>query len=260
MDPYHDVKKEVESNLEQVRNLAASYRRLQQRISGMSTTGQRNILLEAHQDLEKQLHSLLTDVEDLEASVLAVEQAGDRWSIAEHEVKARRRFLETVKAEVQAIQGDSSTDESQPNDPLQASPSNGGYSRFEDIELGGSPNKLRGYSDVADERRRTSDEVGQYEMEQQQMMIRQQDSTIGVISGTIATLAGQAGLIGREVLEQNEMLDDLSLRIDATDSKLTAANKRLKAFIRANEETKSTYCIFILIIILVILLLLVILT
>lgn len=31
------------------------------------------------------------------------------------------------------------------------------------------------------------------------------------------------------------MLDDLSLRIDATDSKLTAANKRLKAFIRANE-------------------------
>jgi syntaxin 6 len=67
----------------------------------MSTTGQRNILLEAHQDLEKQLHSLLTDVEDLEASVLAVEQAGDRWSIAEHEVKARRRFLETVKAEVQ---------------------------------------------------------------------------------------------------------------------------------------------------------------
>jgi exonuclease VII small subunit len=51
--------------------------------------------------LEKQLHSLLTDVEDLEASVLAVEQAGDRWSIAEHEVKARRRFLETAKAEVQ---------------------------------------------------------------------------------------------------------------------------------------------------------------
>jgi hypothetical protein len=31
------------------------------------------------------------------------------------------------------------------------------------------------------------------------------------------------------------MLEDLSLRVDATDSKLTAANKRLKAFIRANE-------------------------
>jgi hypothetical protein len=60
-------------------------------------------------------------------------------------------------------------EESQPNDPLQASPSNGAYSRFEDVELGGSPSKLRGYSDVADERRRTSDEVGQYEMEQQQV-------------------------------------------------------------------------------------------
>lgn len=39
------------------------------------------------------------------------------------------------------------------------------------------------------------------------------------------------------------MLDDLSLRIDATDSKLTAANKRLKAFIRANEGKTGTLSI-----------------
>jgi hypothetical protein len=77
---------------------------------------------------------------------------------------------------LKAIQGDSSKDESQPNDPLQASPSNGGYSRFEDVELGGSPNKLRAYSDVADERRRTSDEVGQYEMEQQQVRMPRHSS------------------------------------------------------------------------------------
>ena len=35
-------------------------------------------------------------------------------------------------------------------------------------------------------------------------MMRQQDSTMGLISGTLSTLASQAGLMGRELLEQNE--------------------------------------------------------
>jgi hypothetical protein len=35
-------------------------------------------------------------------------------------------------------------------------------------------------------------------------MMRQQDDTLGVISGTLSTLASQAGLIGHEVNEQSE--------------------------------------------------------
>lgn len=34
--------------------------------------------------------------------------------------------------------------------------------------------------------------------------MRQQESTLGVISGTLSTLASQAGLIGGEVTEQSE--------------------------------------------------------
>lgn len=36
------------------------------------------------------------------------------------------------------------------------------------------------------------------------MMIRQQDETIDTISGTLTTIAEQAGLIGREIGEHNE--------------------------------------------------------
>ena len=35
------------------------------------------------------------------------------------------------------------------------------------------------------------------------MLMRQQDSTLGVISGTLSNLASQAGLIGQEVNEHN---------------------------------------------------------
>lgn len=34
--------------------------------------------------------------------------------------------------------------------------------------------------------------------------MRKQDDTLGYISGTLSTLASQAGLIGQEVGEQNE--------------------------------------------------------
>lgn len=46
------------------------------------------------------MNGLLLDVEDLEASVQAVEETGSRWGISESEVRSRRKFLESVKEEV----------------------------------------------------------------------------------------------------------------------------------------------------------------
>ncbi|KIR29702.1 hypothetical protein I307_01027 [Cryptococcus deuterogattii 99/473] len=100
-----------------------------------------------------------------------------------------------------------------------------------------------------------------------EMLVKKQDDTLGIISGTLHTLASQAGLIGHEVHEQNEMLDDLSTRVEHTDSKLRKVQRTMGDFIRRNEdlltvrvETKSGWCILILIIVLMILLLLVIIT
>ncbi|OCF76645.1 hypothetical protein I204_02344 [Kwoniella mangroviensis CBS 8886] len=92
------------------------------------------------------------------------------------------------------------------------------------------------------------------------LLVKRQDDTLGVISGTLHTLASQAGLIGSEVAEQSEMLDDLGNRVDSTDTKLRKVQKSMSDFIRRNEETKSGWCIGILIVILMILLLLVIIT
>jgi hypothetical protein len=38
------------------------------------------------------------------------------------------------------------------------------------------------------------------------MMIREQDRTIDSIAGTLSTLAQQAGLMGREIVEHNEFV------------------------------------------------------
>jgi len=91
------------------------------------------------------------------------------------------------------------------------------------------------------------------------MMIHQQDETLSSIQKSLRTLASQAGLIGQETVEQNEMLDDVGHRVDRTESKLGGAMHRMQRFIRETEEKKSGWCITILIIILCVLLLAVIL-
>ena len=90
----------MEYHLEQVRTLATSYQRLQQRRQSQAPSGQSDIAEDARRDLETQFQNLLSDIEDLEASVEAVEESGSRWGIADEEVKARRTFLKAVKAEV----------------------------------------------------------------------------------------------------------------------------------------------------------------
>jgi len=104
----------------------------------------------------------------------------------------------------------------------------------------------------------TEDHQGAWAREEQQLMIREQDRTMDSISGTLSTLAQQAGLMGQEIVEHNEMLDDLESGVDKTDSKLSDSMRRLRKFMRQSEEKGSGWCIIFLIIVLCVLLLLVI--
>lgn len=74
------------------------------------------------------------------------------------------------------------------------------------------------------------------------------------ISGTLTNLAHQAGLMGQEIEQHVEMLEDLEQHVDGTDTKLNTSMRRLRRFVRETEETKSGWCITFLIIVLIILL------
>ncbi|ORY26857.1 t-SNARE [Naematelia encephala] len=182
-------------------------------------------------ELKNTVQLLQGDIEDLEESVRAVETIGDRWGIGAQEISRRRAFVERVKADVRDLR-----------------------SRFS------KKGKERAYSyrDVEDDN--DVEEARRWEMEEQQTLVTRQDDTLGVISGTLHTLASQAGLIGSEVAQQSEMLDDLGNRVDNTDSRLRKVTRKMEDFIRRNEETKSGWLICILIFVLIVLLVLVIIT
>lgn len=75
--------------------------------------------------------------------------------------------------------------------------------------LGGSaqaqaPSQTRSTSSRHSPTASDDDHQARWAQEEQQMIMQQQDSTIDVISGTLTTLAQQAGLIGQEINEHNE--------------------------------------------------------
>ncbi|KAJ9105253.1 hypothetical protein QFC21_001619 [Naganishia friedmannii] len=288
-DPYLDVKREVDNALAQTRDLYTSYTRLS------TKSNNQQLISEAKQELETSLGLLEVDIDDLEESVTAVEESGTRWGLTFGEVESRRRALEEVKAVVRNMRSSLSNKQysAAPSPPYRSTPAQSsnkfdssmgkrsggaGGDPFTDIELGNTGNSSYTMSnndsgqykdDPSDPYAgRPSDEVREYELEQQQLMMQAQDTTVHRISNTLTTLAQQAGLIGQELMEQNEMLDDLSTRVDSTDNRLQRANKRMTEFIRKNEdnmgfdhekETASSWCIVILIIVLILLLLFVIL-
>ncbi|KAF9262371.1 hypothetical protein L218DRAFT_1000583 [Marasmius fiardii PR-910] len=235
-DPYHAVQLEVQSSLQTASQLRASY----VRIRNMAVREDSEELAWARNELKATLAALEADFEDLEESVKIVESTGARmFGIEEAELQKRKKYVVHVRKEIESMRAEVSP---------QSHP-------------GTSSRSGRNTPQLPPQSTTTDDEDHQeaWAREEQQMMMREQDRTIDSIAGTLSTLAQQAGLMGQEISEHNELLDDLERGVDRTDSRLNNAMKKMKKFLRDSEERGSGWCIVILIIILVILLLVVIL-
>ncbi|KAJ7599037.1 t-SNARE [Mycena floridula] len=234
-DPYHAVQQEIQTSLQAASQTLASFARIRH----MAVREDNEELVWARNELKATLASLEADLEDLEESVKIVESTDARmFGLDDAEVQNRRRYVEHVRTEIQNMRGQVSPNSNPPSQNAPRYPSRGAMSppAYED-----------------------EDHQEAWAREEQQMIIQQQDRTLDSIAGTLSTLAQQAGLMGQEVAEHNEMLDDLEQGVDRTDSKLGDAMRRMRKFMRQTEAEKSGYCIIFLIIVLMVLLLVVIL-
>ncbi|KAF7316324.1 SNARE domain protein [Mycena indigotica] len=235
VDPYHAVQREISGSLQSAAQLRASY----VRIRNMAVREDNEELVWARNELKATLAALDADLEDLEESVKIVESTDARmFGLDDTEVQDRRRYVGHVRREIDNMRAELTNSARPPLSPQPLTP-----------RTPRSP-----YS----ERAADDDHQEAWARQEQQMMMQDQERTMDSISGTLSTLAQQAGLMGQEILEHNEMLDDLEQGVDRTDTKLNDAMSRMRRFIRQSEEKGSGYCIIILIIILAVLLLLII--
>ncbi|KAF8741864.1 Syntaxin 6, N-terminal, partial [Rhizoctonia solani] len=217
IDPWHDVKNEVQNSLEAATNLRASFLRIQSTASVNSEE-----LNWARNELKGTLAALDADLEDLEESVRIVEEAGGRlFGVEETEVMARRKYVVYVRSQIETMRQEVNTSVP-PKSPSTA-------------QMRRSP--------LADTGPR-EDEQAEWSRLEQQLEVQRQESTLDTISGTLHTLATQANLIGQEVGEHNELLSELEANVDRSGSKLDSAMKRMKHFIRETEDRSLSMLFF----------------
>lgn len=274
-DPYHVVQQEIQSSLQTGSQLLSSYKRIRSTAREDSEE-----LIWARNELKATLTTLDADLEALEESVNVVETTGPRlFGLDESEVAKRRNYVSHVKKEIENMRAELAAHSHRSSQPPQAPPSPSRYQSSNNKHpsqqgsspllspFGSAPATPPGRQHVdkssyplADmDQGPREDHQAAWAMEEQQMMIREQDRTMESIAGTLSTLAQQAGLMGQELEEHHELLEDLEQNVDRTDSKLNDAMRRMRKFLRDSEEKGSGYCIIVLIIVLAVLLLAVIL-
>ncbi|KAF8814722.1 snare protein TLG1/Syntaxin [Phlegmacium glaucopus] len=244
IDPYHAVQREIEASLQSAAQLQSSYTR----IRSMAKEGSEELMW-ARNELKATLASLEADLEDLDESVKIVESTDARmFGLDDAEVQKRRRYVGHVRKEIQKMRG--LVSDSPPLDEyLQPSGSGTHVPPITPRAGPGSPFSAR-YGE---------DHQAAWAKQEQQMMLREQDHTMDSIAGTLHTIAQQASLMGNEIEEHNEMLDDLEQNVDSSENKMSSAMRRMRKFLRDSEDSKSNWCIIILMIVLMALLLAVIL-
>ncbi|KAI9682705.1 MAG: hypothetical protein M1829_006692 [Trizodia sp. TS-e1964] len=205
-DPFLQVQREVLALLHTTRPLFASY----QRIRSLSPSPTSPELSQARADLSAALADLATDIRDLRASVRVVEADPYRYGLELDEVARRRRLVEEVGAEMDAMRAEL--------DRALGSLGGGGLPAPETFEAEAG-----------------EDGYGAWEQERQVEVLMEQEQMMDGVARTVGNLRMQAHEMGRELGEQAELLEGVDTLADRVGGKLETGVKRIGWVIRENE-------------------------
>ncbi|TFB04053.1 t-SNARE [Trichoderma ghanense] len=232
-DPFLQVQQDVLSQISSIRPLFASYLRIRS-LASSSTSPE---LTSARAELESALSSLAEDLADLVASVQAIESNPSQFGISDHEASRRKRLVQEVGAEIQDMR------EELNKNIVAAAAGKGGDlpdpSSFAIAEGGDG-----------------GDAYNEFEQQQQVEMMQEQDRHLDGVFHTVGNLRRQADDMGRELEEQNEMLEVVDDLADRVGNRLQTGMAKLQYVMRKNEDRLSSCCIAVLIFVLILLLVL----
>ncbi|KAG0226876.1 Syntaxin-6 [Actinomortierella wolfii] len=246
-DPFILIKNEVVSSLSSATQLFESWKRIIQTV----TSADNEELVKTREELDQLLEGIEQDLEDLEGAVQVVLENPQRFNLTTREANARKQFLDQTRRKVQSIKSTLAK-------PIKIS--NDQMDRLALLERPEGSSSPRGYQKPSrrDNVMYSNTKFVEQEAMQQQMLFQEQEEQLDSVMHTVLNMREIATVMGDELREQSDLLDDLDEHVDRTQNRLQSAIKRVEIFLKKNEESKSTCCIGILIMILIVLLILVI--
>ncbi|MCJ1286037.1 hypothetical protein MMC26_005379 [Xylographa opegraphella] len=208
-DPFLQVQADVLSKLDITRPLFTSYLRIRSLASNSSSPE----LAQARSELETNLQDLSTDLQDLVESVRAAEKDPFRYGLDVEEVGRRRRLVEEVGGEIEDMR----------EELVKAVA--GAH-----VQRGGLPSPS-----AFDAESPRGDDYAAFEQQRQVEIMHEQDKALDGVFKTVGNLREQAHVMGRELEEQGEMLDEVDTMTDRLGGKLQGGMKKITTIIRKNE-------------------------
>lgn len=185
------------------------------------------------------MFSLAEDLADLVASVQAVESNPSQFGISDHEASRRKRLVQEVGAEIQDMREEL-------NKNIASAGGGGGR------DLPDPSSFAIGDGDGGGD----GDAYTEFEQQQQMEIMQDQDRHLDGVFHTVGNLRRQADDMGRELEEQNEMLEVVDDLADRVGNRLQTGMAKLQYVMRNNEDRLSSCCIGVLIFVLILLLVL----
>jgi t-SNARE syntaxin family protein len=201
---------DVLSLLNTCRPLFSSFLRI--RSSASSSTSPE--LAEARIELQSVLKDLQTDLEDLVETVKAVELDPYSFGLEIEEVRRRRQLVDEVGDEIERM-----------SEELKKATTQNHNSRGVMFDSLPDPDQFDEDDDYA----------AAFEQQRQQEIMMEQDEALDGVFQTVRTLRQQGDVMGRELEEQAELLEEVDVIADRVGSKLQTGIKKIGVVIKQNE-------------------------
>ncbi|KAI4207762.1 MAG: hypothetical protein LQ348_000458 [Seirophora lacunosa] len=214
-DPFLEAQADLLATLNTTRSLFSSYLRIRSLAASASSPE----LAQARSELEANLHDLSSDLQDLIDSVKAVEGDPFRYGLDIDEVGRRRKLVEEVGGEVEDMR--------------------------EEVKSLANGQKRAGANASAlpppsafDPDAPDGDDYEAFEQQRQVEIMQEQDEALDGVFKTVGNLRQQADDMGRELEEQQEMLEEVETLAERVGGKLQTGIKKVGWVIKKNEDPK----------------------
>ncbi|KAK9463292.1 uncharacterized protein V1516DRAFT_11229 [Lipomyces oligophaga] len=240
-DPYDDIAREVDGHLSQLRVQTTAY--VTSLTSSLPSAGP-TAATPTHDELLTMLDDIDMSIRDLRDSVDAASSNPDQFGLSKVQVHDRAAFVSSKEHEIADLrtQIDAAT---RGRKPFPSSMNGTGNHEFTSISIDDN-NSPGGRGTPID---------SEMEREHQALLIHEQDQQLDSVLSTVQNLRDQAAVMGNELEDHVELLQDLGDRVDSTQNKLQMGMRRIKYIMKENEDTASNACIALLLVILILLIL-----
>lgn len=228
----------------------------------------------AGQELLQSIADTDADLQDLAETVVVVENNRDRFRITDAELAARRQFLADTKAELARIAADvqSPDTERRSSSAVCSLPffliHRGGYddggAHTQDDKK--QQQKRRGARGAAGNGRYAkldeaiAEENGKFIAGQdaaQLQILARQDAELDALGRSVAVLGDMGKTMSAELAAHGQMLEDLDDEVTRTDTRLSAARRKVDSLVQKSKDNCMTILIWVLLAVLAVLIILI---